>query len=144
MSVLATATARFGERAAFRVGRAESGAWPRDLQFDVVLMFGLIHHLGDAEVGAMLTAVSANMGSATRVVTLDGCFDDRQSKIAKLMIKMDRGRNVRTESQYRSLFEQHFVSVRSFVRHDLLTIPYTHCILECCKTPDASSGLNAG
>ncbi len=36
-----------------------------------------------------------------RLVTADGCYLDGQSRIARLLLKMDRGRHVRTEAGVR-------------------------------------------
>jgi SAM-dependent methyltransferase len=130
-----SAVDRYGERGEFHVGRAESAPWPKDRSFDVVLLFGILHHLEDNEAIQLLASVKSIMRKDARIVTLDGCFDDEQSSIAKSLARLDRGQNVRTEGPYRSLFEKRFRSVKSAVRHDLLNIPYTHCILESCDTP---------
>jgi cyclopropane fatty-acyl-phospholipid synthase-like methyltransferase len=135
MEYIHSAVDRYGDRGEFRVGRAESAPWPKDRSFDVVLSIGVLHHLGDGEVISFLDSIKSVMERDTRIVTVDPCFDDEQSSIAKSLARFDRGQNVRTESQYRSLFEKRFRSVRSAVRHDLLNIPYTHCILECCDVP---------
>jgi cyclopropane fatty-acyl-phospholipid synthase-like methyltransferase len=130
-----SAVDRYGERGEFHVGRAESAPWPKDRSFDVVLSLGVLHHLGDGEVISFLDSIKLLMDRNTRIVTVDPCFDDEQSSIAKSLARLDRGQNVRTEGQYRSLFEKRFRSVKSAVRHDLLNIPYTHCILESCDAP---------
>jgi cyclopropane fatty-acyl-phospholipid synthase-like methyltransferase len=131
-----SAVDRYGERGEFHVGRAESAPWPKDRSFDVVLSLGVLHHLGDGEVISFLDSIKSLMDRDTRIVTVDPCFDDEQSSIAKSLARLDRGQNVRTEGQYRSLFEKRFRSVKSAVRHDLLNIPYTHCILASCDAPE--------
>ena len=65
-----------------------------------------------------------------RLVTLDGVYVERQNPIAKILLKLDRGRHVRTADQYIALAQKHFEIVKSTILHDLMTIPYTHIILE--------------
>ena len=69
-----------------------------------------------------------------RFVTLDGCFTNDQSWIARRMLKADRGEHVREEPAYISLAKQAFSDVHSVVHHNLLRVPYTHIILTCTRT----------
>jgi hypothetical protein len=64
-----------------------------------------------------------------RIVTLDNCFVRGQSLLAKILIKLDRGRFVRSPAAYAGLACGVFSGVTSDIRHDLLKpIPYTHYI----------------
>jgi hypothetical protein len=122
---------KYGDRGSFYVGQAEKVAWLMIGGFDVVLAIGVLHHLGDEEVDSMLNSTKSALNEGGRVVTIDPCFVEQQSTFARFLINRDRGRNVRTEQGYRLHFQSHFESVKSTVRHDLLNIPYTHCIFEC-------------
>lgn len=98
---------------------------------DVALAVGLLHHLDDAQVYALLMAVGKVLRPGGRFVSIDPCYDDSQSCIARFFIARDRGLNVRTGEGYRALAESQFGVARLTVRHDLSRIPYTHAILEC-------------
>jgi hypothetical protein len=60
--------------------------------------------------------------------TLDGCFRDGQSQVAKWLLRSDRGRFVRTEVGYRRLLGTTFANIRTHIREDLSLIPYTFVI----------------
>jgi hypothetical protein len=55
-----------------------------------------------------------------------------QSGMARWIIKLDRGNHVRTRDEYIALASRQFRNVRVTILHDLLRIPYTHIIMECC------------
>jgi SAM-dependent methyltransferase len=130
-SYISSAIHKFGDRGAFHAGRAEDAVWLTSSRFDLVLLIGVLHHLGDDQVNSFLDLAKSTLYSGARLVTVDPCFHKQQSIVARYFANKDRGQNVRTEGGYRTLFERHFTTVISTVRHDLLNIPYTHCILEC-------------
>jgi cyclopropane fatty-acyl-phospholipid synthase-like methyltransferase len=130
-SYISSAKRKFGGRGAFHVGRAEDVAWLASNPFDVLLSIGVLHHLEDEEVSSFLDLAKSSLNSGARMVTADPCYHEQQSIVARYLANNDRGQNVRTEEGYRLLFERAFTTVKSTIRHDLLNIPYTHCILEC-------------
>ena len=65
------------------------------------------------------------------MVTLDGCYIQGQSRIARALLRRDRGKFIRDLSAYLKLADAHFNDVRSDVRHDLLSFPYTLLIMTC-------------
>ena len=101
--------------------------------FDLVLAAGVLHHLDDSEVLSLLELAYVALKDGGRLVTYDGCYISGQSKIAKFFISQDRGRFVRTKEEYYNLASQIFSNVKQELREDLLRIPYTHLIMECCK-----------
>jgi SAM-dependent methyltransferase len=107
--------------------------------FDIVLVIGLIHHLGDAEASSLLDLAAGRLGPGGRVVTIDPCREPRQNRLASLIISLDRGTQVRDRAGYEAMAARVFASTRSFLRYDTLFYPYTHCILELSQ-PLASAG----
>jgi cyclopropane fatty-acyl-phospholipid synthase-like methyltransferase len=131
---VAQAHQRYGDRGKFHAGRAEQADWLANGQFDLVLSVGVLHHLGDVEAQAMMALVKSALHLGGRMLTVDPCFDRRQSLLARYLVAKDRGQNVRTEEGYRALAQPYFAMVESTVRHDLLHVPYTHCVLECSRS----------
>jgi SAM-dependent methyltransferase len=124
------ARAQFGERGEFRVGDATR--LDADLRgFDVVVAFGVLHHLDDAEAGELLRGAASALGPGGRFVSVDPAIVRGQGRAERLFVNGDRGADVRTPDAYRRLAERAFSEVRTTVRSDLLRIPYTHCVLEC-------------
>lgn len=123
------ARANFGQRGEFLAGNFDQARDFSGQPFDIVLALGLLHHLDDNEVLSLLSLAKAALVPGGRFVTIDPAFVERQSKIARFLIRNDSGQNVRTPQQYLALSRHVFAQVESFVRQDLLNIPYTHCLL---------------
>jgi SAM-dependent methyltransferase len=100
----------------------------------VVLAIGLLHHLDDEEVHKLFQDISRVMAEGSRLITGDPCLLKRTHPLARLLIRMDRGQNVRTPDAYRLLAERTFADVEVAVRSDLLRVPYDHAILTCRRT----------
>ncbi|HEU4950490.1 MAG TPA: class I SAM-dependent methyltransferase [Holophagaceae bacterium] len=128
---IASAQARYGARGTFRCEDVRAVTESEPGTYDLVLAIGILHHLDDAEAAGLLRLARAALRPGGRLITFDSCYVVGQSRIAKLLIDLDRGRNTRTEPAYRALAEAAFSSVKSAVHHDLLHFPYTHAILEC-------------
>lgn len=130
-SYIESAKRVFGSRGEFLVADARS-LEAHDLgPFDLVTAVGLLHHLSDDGVVQFLRGLRDRMsGSESRLVTVDGCYIDKQSPIAAYLLSLDRGRHVRSPEGYAQLAAPVFERVQVTIRHDLLRIPFTHCILE--------------
>jgi len=127
---IAAAKRRYGSRGRFfcgDVGRTSLG----QERFDLVLAGGVLHHLEDMEADRLFALARAALKPTGRLVTLDGCYVEGQSRIARWFLAHDRGTHVRTQEHYLRLAEIHFPKVEPYLRHDLLHIPYTHLILRC-------------
>lgn len=102
--------------------------------FDITLAIGLLHHLTDDQAAALLTNIHKVLKPGGRLVTFDGCYTPDQSAAARYIISKDRGRYVRTRSEYEALITHVFSNYTVSVWHDFLRIPYTHIIFECQKS----------
>jgi hypothetical protein len=112
------------------VGISEFTTFERG-SFDLVMANGVLHHLADGEVHALLTVAHAALEPSGRLVTIDGCFHPGQSSLARLLLRLDRGRYVRTQDEYCRLARVVFPNVDSVLRRNLLRVPYTHLIMTC-------------
>jgi SAM-dependent methyltransferase len=120
----------YGDRAEFRVGDATKLA-AELTEFDLVLAFGVLHHLDDEQAESLLRGAAGALRAGGRFVAVDPTLVANQSRAARYVVTNDRGRHVRSPEEYERLASQVFTRVRKFVRSDLLRIPYTHCVLEC-------------
>jgi ubiquinone/menaquinone biosynthesis C-methylase UbiE len=122
---------RYGDRARFL--RADVSTEPSQIDgnFNVIIAIGLLHHLTDEQSISLLAATQRHLAPAGRLLTIDPARTPSQNWIAKLIINVDRGRHVRSASQYEALARTSYDEVTVEVRTDLLRVPYTHCILEC-------------
>ncbi len=129
-SYIASARQHYGHLGRFDVADASDPLSSVDQPVDLVTCIGLLHHLDDDECVALFKSVQRLLTPGGRVVTVDPTFADGQHVIARELARRDRGRNVRKPEAYEALARSVFADVRTVVRHDLLRIPYTHCILE--------------
>lgn len=130
-----SARRRYGERARFEcLDVAEAGRL--DIHdVDIALAFGLLHHLDDHEVLGLLQTLVRLLGPNGRILTIDPTLSPGQHPVAAFVARRDRGQNVRSPDAYRALAAQVFDRVECEVRHDLLRIPYSHCVLQMRAAP---------
>ncbi len=92
---------------------------------DVVTLNALLHHLNDEEATYLLSAIRACLKPGGVLFTLDGCFREGQSPIARWIHANDRGKFVRTEAGYRALLTRVFPDLEVHVREDISVVPQT-------------------
>lgn len=97
-------------------------------KFDLIIMKGVIHHLNDNEVDECLITVKNLLSATGEFRTFDGVYTDKQPKIAKWLLKNDRGKYVRTVEGYQQLILRHLPQEKFVIKDNLLRLPYTHII----------------
>lgn len=97
---------------------------------DLVIMSGLLHHLDDADALTALRLAKKAMAPQGRMVSLDGCFLMKQARLARWMVSQDRGRNVRTEPEWKALAGQVFSHFDTYILTGLDRTPYTYILIE--------------
>ena len=127
------ARSRFGDRGHFQAKMLTSSDLEHLPLFDVVLVIGVLHHLDDETAQSLLKLAHLALKPGGRLITLDPCFQKGQNPIARFLISLDRGQNVRKKNEYEQLASGIFTDCRIEVRHKT-GIPYTHCIMECTRT----------
>jgi SAM-dependent methyltransferase len=131
---VAAATRRFGARGRFfcaDVTAVLSNLPFEASSFDIVMANGVLHHLPDGAAKDLLRLAATAMKPTGRLVTHDGCYADGQSRIARYLLSMDRGRHVRRERAYLDLASSVFEEVNATIRHRATRLPYTHLFMEC-------------
>lgn len=130
---IASARAKYGERGTFLVGDIAGRDKLELPPCDVAIAIGILHHLDDSAVDSLFENLHERLVPGGRLITFDGAYWPDQNRLARKIISMDRGQNVRPGEQYRQLATRHFKQVDLIRRDDLLRIPYTHAILRCIK-----------
>ncbi|WP_299890744.1 bifunctional 2-polyprenyl-6-hydroxyphenol methylase/3-demethylubiquinol 3-O-methyltransferase UbiG [uncultured Lacinutrix sp.] len=101
--------------------------------FDVVIAAGVVHHLNNEQASALFDLAKRALKPNGRLITLDGCFIDKQNPIAKKLLQLDRGKFVRREEEYKVLANNHFNTVTTKIDETYFNIPYTSVIVTCTK-----------
>lgn len=127
---IASARKRYGERGSFAVRAVSPHAVDDIGTFDVVMSLAVLHHLTDAEADILFASAAKVLRPGGRVITLDCAYVDGQHPVARLLASLDRGKHVRSPDGYLSVAHRHFEQADATILHDLLAVPYTHCIIE--------------
>lgn len=132
---ISQAKKRYGNRGTFICQLVASNNLTYREYFDIVVVFGLLHHLDDIEAKKLFQLAHDALKPGGRLVAVENCYTKNQSPIARWIISKDRGQNVRTEKGYLNLAYNFFPLAHTScnIRHDLLRVPYTHIIIECIK-----------
>ena len=93
--------------------------------FDVIIAFGLVHHLDDSAADLLLRNVAALLSPRGRFVTLDGCRRPGTSAFVGWLLDHDRGRFVRNEAEYVALFSRHLRIESTSSDASAMHIPYS-------------------
>ena len=125
------ATRKFGRHAVFHCDLFSQRSVSMLPKADLVLMMGLLHHLPDEECVSLLRLARSAMKDGGKLLTLDGCYRDGQSRIARYFLDSDRGEYIRTPESYIRIARSVFGEVVPSVRDDLFFIPYTCMVLDC-------------
>ncbi|MGB6534931.1 MAG: class I SAM-dependent methyltransferase [Xanthobacteraceae bacterium] len=130
-----SARRRYGGRGKFICGRAEDAAERLGGEADIVLGMALLHHLDDTQAHTFLRAAAGILKPHGRLITIDPVRLPSQHPVARLLIALDRGQNIRAREQYVGLASRSFTEVDSCVHGDLLRVPYDHCMMVCSTRP---------
>ena len=128
---IAGAKERFGRRGTFRAELVRGATLAEIGTFDLVLAFGLLHHLDDDEAKTVFRLAHQALKPGGLAITVDPVYVEGQNRLARWVISQDRGRSIRNADGYAALASEQFSDVRASLRHDMLNIPYSHLILEC-------------
>lgn len=81
-----------------------------------------------------MSSAYAHLAPTGALVTIDPVYHRGQAFLSRLIISLDRGRQVRTPEQYTALATTYFPGVEGQVVTDMLPIPYSHFLMRARKT----------
>ena len=131
---IASARRTHGNKGTFVVGDTKSlRGDSRFKDADIVIALGVLHHLDDEDATHCIRFAYDALKEGGRFVCLDACWIPNQGLLSRYIMSHDRGRNVRTEQQYRQLALEFFRNVNAWVDKQPMRIPYVTVVLECEK-----------
>lgn len=103
--------------------------------FDLVVLEGVLHHVGDTTAIEALSFAGERLAPGGRIVALDPVLLPRQNPIARALAVLDRGKHVRTLDGYRELAVTALPQARVEVRalNGQLRAPDNHSMLTACE-----------
>ena len=131
---IAFARRTYGDKGTFVVGDTRSlGGDSRFKDADIVIAVSVLHHLDDEEAADCIRFAYDALKRGGRLICHDACWIPNQGAFSKWIMSRDRGRNIRTEQQFRQLAGKVFKNVHAWVDTKAMRIPYVTVVLECEK-----------
>jgi SAM-dependent methyltransferase len=131
---IAFARRTYGSKGAFVIGDTRSlRGDSRFKDADIVMAVSVLHHLDDKEAADCIRFAHDALKRGGRMICHDACWIPNQGAFSKYIMSHDRGRNIRTEQQYRQLAAKVFRNVHAWVDTKPMRIPYVTIVLESEK-----------
>ena len=109
---IAFARRAYGDKGTFVVGNTQSlRGDSRFKDADIVMAVSVLHHLDDKDAEDCIRFAYDALKSRGRMICHDACWIPNQGAFSKYIMSHDRGRNIRTEQQYRQLAAKFFKHV---------------------------------
>jgi SAM-dependent methyltransferase len=120
---VAYARQRYGKRGDFRCEILTAEHLSELGQFDAVLLFGLLHHLDDAQCATLLDISARALKPGGRVVSCDAALHEGQHRVSRWMSENDRGEHVRRPESYDRMALARFGDVKTQLLDALTRVP---------------------
>lgn len=98
-------------------------------KFDAVLLFGLLHHIDDAECASLLDLCARALAPGGRVISADPTLHAGQGRVSRWMVEHDRGAYVRRPEDYDGMARNRFGRVEGRVDDTQIRIPLAQYIM---------------
>jgi ubiquinone/menaquinone biosynthesis C-methylase UbiE len=99
-------------------------------KFDFVILFGILHHLSNIEINDLFFNVKKVLKKSGVILIVDPVLIKKQNFISKLLIKLDRGKNIKNFNEYNETLKKHFKKITYKITHQKF-IPYTWYSASC-------------
>jgi SAM-dependent methyltransferase len=101
--------------------------------FDLVIAFGVLHHLDDDQVRRCLEGCVGMLGNAGTFLSVDPCHRQHERPLEYLMKQFDRGRFIRPASSYGDLVAKSFQSVAVDIEVKQMLMQYSLAVVTGCS-----------
>lgn len=125
-----------GRRGMFIAGSVQD--WAADVRLqgaDLVLSYGVLHHIDDDEVKKIIRFAYQILNPGGRFVFYEPCYLLWQSRQSVFMMSKDRGQNIRTEHQWKALVADIFPQTETNIVSSVNRLGYTNIIGQCTACP---------
>jgi SAM-dependent methyltransferase len=120
------AQSRYGSRGRFLCGDANS---PRVRELaqgaDTFLSLGVLHHLTDEQIGETLSLARSCLHPSGLFILYEPCFSANDDWLGRVFMRLDRGRNIKTDQAWRALVSEYFATVEEYIHRPVYLFRYT-------------------
>ncbi|SRR6266536_107371 len=100
---------------------------------DAVICCGVLHHIDDTVIKSILVNSYRLLKPGGRFLCLEPVWLRDHPFISRLFMKCDRGKNIKTETEWLQMARSVFPTVSAVIRKDLFILPYYVLIVTCKK-----------
>lgn len=101
------------EKTNFFLGKFDDESSKKLPKADLAMLLGVMHHLGEIELRTLLNCLSGRLKKGSKLITVDPVIFKGQNFLANALVKMDRGKSVRSASGYLNFLCKDFNIVNS-------------------------------
>ena len=123
---------RFGAKGNFKNKKFTKNEIKYLPKFDYIFLFGVIHHMHNDEVTKLLKILKRTLEYDGQICSIDGVYVKKQNFFAKYLLNKDRGKHVRTKSEYIRIVSKSFKFLKSKITHWKF-FPYTYITIKMKK-----------
>ena len=98
---------------------------------DFVLCIAVLHHLTDETCLKLMALAAKRLNRNGKLLIVEPVRTARQSMLEKFLMRNDRGKNIKSENEYRQFARQYFSSAESRIISDSHFIPWTSIVISC-------------
>jgi SAM-dependent methyltransferase len=120
---------RYGTQGDFRCEILTADHLDQMGRFDAILLFGLLHHLDDAQCAALLDLSARFLAPGGRVVSCDPTLHEGQGRVSRWMSENDRGECVRRPQSYDLMAQARFGDVETRLLDAQTRVPTSHYMM---------------
>jgi SAM-dependent methyltransferase len=124
------ARARFGDTTEFICGDIATVQLPADRTFDLAIAYGVFHHLDWPVARRAIDVAAGALDAGGALFIAEPCWAPDQGWFEKLLMRLDRGRFIRTAEEYADIVRTRFTDVRTNALHNAYRVPYTMSVIE--------------
>jgi SAM-dependent methyltransferase len=112
---------------------ADITAYQPTSEFDLVIAYGVLHHLDDAQVLAAIDVAHRALRPGGRALFDEPCRREGQGRLEQIIMDRDRGAHIRAIADYVGLVSNRFAEVSTDLDTNHYRIPYSSIIIEATR-----------
>ncbi len=101
---------------------------------DLVLCNGLLHHMDDDQALETIDYARSLLSSTGRFVCTEPTFLAHQSYVSRLVMGWDRGKNIRSETEWKKLFQNKFSNIDTNIFFGVSSFPFIRIVVVMTKS----------
>ncbi len=98
-------------------------------KFDIIISDALFMSLSNEEAHKTLSLITSLLKEDGTFFFMDGCYVENGAKIANWFLSKERGKNTRSENEYKNLLSKYFKNIEIKTNSKLYNIPHTKIMI---------------